>query len=795
MTRPLEGLRVLDMADEKGEFCGRLFADLGADVVRAEPPAGGLSRSLAPFAPDGRTSLYFAVRNAGKRGVTLDLATPDGRSKLDRLLASCDVWIESHRPGELAAVHPDLAPDRILARHPHLVLSSISDFGQTGPYRDYKGTDMIGFAMGGMMHRSGSPARPPCVAPGALAYDSAGVTAAYATLLAYWKRLRTGRGQHVDVSVYESVANLADWSLPNYSLRRDPAQKGARAGTGIYALYGCADGFVRMVILVKHHWHALLDWMGNPAELQDPELDVFIQRLIQSQRINPVIEAFFRPQKKIDVAREAQSRGIPATPLLEPGQVLENEHTRARKSFADLPVGGGFNARVPSGFLELNGGRAGPTTGPPDLGADDADLAKGFPAREAVASASAARVDHPLSGLRVIDFGVGAVGVEIGRLLAEYGADVIKIESGLAPDFIRVIMNSWMNPNFASSSRSKRSFGVNVKTDRGLELVHELVRDADVAIENNGAGVMERLGLDYGTLSAINPRLVMFSSQMVGSSGPWAHWIGYGPSTHPVAGLQYLWNYPEDEAQPAGSTNVYPDHLVGRLGAFAVLAGLVGRESSGRGLHAEAAQFETAIQYLGDLLAQESLAPGSVRPLGNASQRGAPWGCYPCAGDDEWCAVNVRNDDEWLGLCTALGDPRWTHDPGYATAEGRRAAAATIDERLAEWTGAHSPRDVMEALQAHGVPAGMLQHGLHQLEDPHLAARGYLREVDQPDCGSLVFEGPAFHGSDLPEPIIRPAPGLGEHTRELAAERLGLSLTEIEDLVAKGILEDGPPPD
>ena len=238
--RPLEGIRVVDLADEKGELCGRLLADFGAEVIRIEPPEGAVSRSLGPFTPDGETSLYFAHRNAGKRGAVLDLTDASDREDLHALLQDADFCIESFKPGTLAGL--GLAPESLLERHPQLVLISISDFGQTGPYRDYQGTDMIGFAMGGMMHRAGRIEKPPLVAPGALAYDTGGTTAAYAALVAFWQRLRTGQGQHVDVSVMESVVSLADWALPNYSKTQAVAP---RAGAGIYSLYPCSDGFIR----------------------------------------------------------------------------------------------------------------------------------------------------------------------------------------------------------------------------------------------------------------------------------------------------------------------------------------------------------------------------------------------------------------------------------------------------------------------------------------------------------------------------------------------------------------------
>jgi crotonobetainyl-CoA:carnitine CoA-transferase CaiB-like acyl-CoA transferase len=791
-VKPLAGLRVLDLADEKGELCGRLLADLGADVIRLEPPEGALSRRLPPFTPGRETSLHFAVRNAGKRGAVANLATEAGRARLHALLEGADVLVESTRPGTLARL--GLGAGTLLARHPRLVVTSITDFGQDGPYREYQGTNMVAVAMGGMLHRAGIPQKPPVLIPGQLAYDVGGIAGAFGSLLAFVKRLRTGAGQHVDVSAMDATAGLTDWSLPNYSLN---PQIGHRAGAGIYTLYRCADGFIRMIVLVPRHWRALLEWVGHPPELSDPKYDQFVNRLMEMDKIVAVLEGFFAGKKKIDVAVEAQRRGIPATPLLRPSEVLDNEHTATRRTFRNLPVAPGLAAQVPSGFLHVDGERAGPESGPPELG----ELGEGGWPERAERASLAALFDrppappeggHPLRGLRVLDCGVGAVGVEVGRFFAEYGADVIKIESSDAPDFIRVIMSSYLNPSFISSSRSKRSFGVDLRSERGRGLMQELVRRADVFIENSATGAMEKLGLGAEQLRALNPRIVSVSSQSAGSSGPWKDWIGYGPNTHPVSGLQHLWNFPEDEERPAGSTAVHPDHLVGRLGMVAALAGLVHRERAGTGSHFDLALFETPINLMADLFAQESLAPGSVRPLGNASPRGAPWSCLPCAGDDEWCVVNVRSDEEWRRLRQAIGDPAWAADPALDTAEGRMARREAIDAGLADWTRAREPRAVMEALQAVGVPAGMVAHAGHHVSDPQLAHRGYAKLVAQPGYESILVEGPPFLGSDLPEPIVGPAPLLGEHTREVAREVLGLSDAEIQALIDEGVIEDPP---
>jgi len=784
MTNPLDGIRVIDMADEKGALCGRVLADLGADVILVEPPGGSAARKAPPLAPDG-TSLSFAFRNAGKRSVVADILTAGGRADLDRLLATADVWVESCAPGHLA--QQGLDPVAVLAAHPSLVLTSITDFGQSGPHAGFLGSDLIGYAMGGMLYRAGAAHRPPIVAPGQQAYDTAAVTAACATMTALLQRRRTGLGQWLDISVQEATANIADWSVPLYSVMGFYTH---REGAGMYPVYRCADGWVRLIVLTAKHWRALRAWMGEPPELQDPIYDEFLQRLMNRPAIEPVIQGFFAPQKKIDAAAAAQEHGIPATPVLEPGEAIDNPHARARGTFVDMELIPGRRVRVPSGFYEWDGVRVGPRRPAPNVGEHAAEVAHASAAAPPAAGARAAAAVAPFAGVRVIDFGIGVAGVEVGRLLAEHGAHVIKVESSRAADFIRQVIPGPMNPPFASSNRSKLSFGVNLKSAAGVELARQLVRTADVVIENSASGVMDRLGLGYADLQGINPRVIMFSTQMLGSAGPWSRWSGYGPNAHTVSGLQYLWNYPEDRDKPEGSTNIHPDHLVGRLGALAVGAALWRRERDGAGAHIQVAQFEALIQLLGDLFMQESLVPGSVQPRGNRSDRGAPWGVYPCAGEDEWCAITVRSDAEWRALCAAMGSPGWACAPAYDTVDGRRGGHDAIDAALGAWTGEQAPFELMHALQAHGVPAAVVEHPAHQVSDPHLQARGFFYRLDQVGLGPVTLEGTPFRGSRLPAARIESAPLLGQHTRAVCRTELGMSDAEIDVLFADGVLEE-----
>jgi crotonobetainyl-CoA:carnitine CoA-transferase CaiB-like acyl-CoA transferase len=782
----------VDLADEKGELCGRLLADLGADVLRIEPPGGARSRSIPPFY--GAESLGFAFRNAGKRGATLELGAPAGRARLHKLLATADVLIESFAPADRARLALD--PGDVLARHPHLVFASLSDFGSRGPYRDWVATDDVLDAMGGMVFKAGIAAKPPLIPPAAIGVDVASFTAAYAVLLALYQRRLSGAGQHIDYSTLLGIAQTTDWSFCNASILRNgnfPINE-VRQGSGpVYTIYACKGGYVRLIVLSPRQWRAMWEWLGKPEAFSDPHWETFVARLQNADLLTKLYEAHFANMSMEEVSEEAQRRGIVCTPVLRPDEVLNNVHLRARRTFVDLPVAPGVSGPFASGFVEVDGVRQGPSRGAPAAGAsDDAAYLAGAAKRPAPKPGAAAPT-APLAGIRVLDFGIGGVGVELGRLFAEYGAEVIKVETRTYPDFMRTVTGGWTSPSFASSSRSKQSFGVNVKQPEGLAALKKLIAQTDVIIENSATGTMKDMGVGWETIRALNPRAILVSSQLMGSRGPWASWIGYGPSTQPVGGLVHLWNY-DDQDFPAGSAAIFPDHLVGRVCAFAALAALLRRERTGRGSLVEAAQIEAVTGMLGELLLKAGLEPGSVKPRGNANERGAPWGAYPCEGSQQWCVITVRDDADWKNLRTAMGDPAWARDAAYDAAAGRLARREELDAKLAEWTVKLPKRELAALLQQHGVPAGPVFTGTDQLDDPHFQAWRYAREVEVEPLGRFSLEGPCWSASAMADADIRPAPKLGEHTREIARRLVGLSDAEIEQLVAAGALEDPPPP-
>ncbi|MYL03563.1 MAG: CoA transferase, partial [Acidimicrobiaceae bacterium] len=757
---------------------------------------------LDPLTPEH--SLFFTMRNCGKRSVVIDPADEASMAGFESLLASADVLVGSAEPGAAAAVGaPELEAEAIAARHPHLVVASITAYGRTGPYagRDVPGSVID--ATSGMCWKAGLPEREPLMPPGNISGDVAGLVAAFAIVCALIQRCVHGAGQLIDLSANEAAAQITDWSLSNSSKAMvegvDPTE--IRAGPGpVYTILAAADGFVRLVVLSPRQWHAIRAWLGEPDYLQDPEYDGFIARfMIADAVLNPLYEELFSTMTMEEVAEEAQRRGIVATPILKPGDVITNEHFEARKTFDRVPLFTGGLMSLPSGWMEIDGERVGPTGRPPHLGehTDEvlASLEDGPRPDWPEVPESAPEPTLPLAGIRVADFGHGGVGVEISRMLAEYGADVIKIESRTYPDFIRVVLGGEMSPSFASSSRSKRGFGINAKTEDGRRMLLDLAAAGgdstgfDVVVENGSTGVMDELGLGYRDFRTANPDVVMVSSQLMGTTGPWSAWRGYGPNTQVTGGMTHLWDYP-DVDRPSGSQSIFPDHWAGRMGALAAIAGVLGRRRGvmDAGYHAAVCQVEQVVGVMGDLLARESLEPGSVRPQGNRRDRGAPWGFFRCDGEDQWVAICCRTDAEWAALASLLG----LDDPALATLEARREREDELEQAVSAWTETLSKQAVTEACLAAGVPAGPMLTSGEQLQDPHLAARGYLVELDQPPIGVMTFEGPAFVATGMADADIRPAPGLGEHTREIVAE-LGLDEAAIEDLIARGILETDSP--
>ncbi|MCM3925595.1 CoA transferase [Frankia sp. AiPs1] len=832
---PLAGVRVLDLADGRCESTGRYLADLGAEVLRIEPPGGAAARRVGPFAEDG-TSLSFAVHSINKRGAVVDLTTAAGRELLGTLAATADILLHTARPDQQAAL--GLVPEGLLAVRPGLVVVSITDFGLTGPYRDWTGSADVHVAIGGLLSRSGLPGLPPLLPPAFLADECAAAQAAWAALVAYANRLDTGRGDVVDFSVLEAVAQVLD---PGYGISGS-----ARAGATVrdlprgrpdarhlYPIFPAADGWVRICLLAARQWQGMFRWLGEPAQFAAAKYDNIVARFAAAGELYPLIGKLFAERTMETIVAEAIGFGVPAAALLDAASMVAGEHFRARGTFVPVEVAPGVTVPVADGLVELDGVRAGRRHGPPPLGECDPTVlataaptpgpGTGIPRLDTnslggghapapgwgtgVSGPDAERVDdpagqvaaprHPFTGLRVLDLGVIVVGAELGRLFADHGAEVIKVENRAFPDGSRQNRSgAQISESFAWGHRNKSSLGLNLRDPRGRELFLRLAASADVVLSNFKPGTMESLGLGHAELARVNPGIIVADSSAFGSTGPWSRRLGYGPLVRATAGLSKLWRYPDLPDGFCDAITIYPDHVAGRVSAVAVLALLLRRRRTGRGGTVSAAQIETIFYQMGAGLAEEYLRPGSVRAEGNDRRGDAPRGLFACAGDDEWCVVDIGGDvsgdiDGAFGrLADVVGEPRWRDDPRFATAAGRDAHRAEINAAVGRWTATCTPAQAARRLQEHGVPAGQMLR-VHELPaDPQLAARRLLVEQDQPQLPApLLTLGGEAHYRGVADPLTGPAPLVAEHTRLLAERLLGRSPAEVDELVAAGVLE------
>ncbi|MFC3241602.1 CaiB/BaiF CoA transferase family protein [Gordonia humi] len=382
-------------------------------------------------------------------------------------------------------------------------------------------------------------------------------------------------------------------------------------------------------------------------------------------------------------------------------------------------------------------------------------------------------------------------GAELSRQFADYGADVIKIENANYPDGLRQSKRGAKIPaSVAWGHRNKRSLGMDLRSTEGADLFRRLAADADVVVANFKPGTLAAMGFSYETLAEINPGIIVAESSAFGSVGPWRTRMGYGPLVRAASGVSALWSYPDDAELLCDGSTVYPDHIAGHLCATVVLSALAARRRTGRGARIELAQSDVALTHIGASIAAESLRPGSVVPSGNAHPDHAPSGVFPCAGDDEWCVITVRSDDDWAAVAEAAGRPELIDDPRFASPSARRTHRADVDQIVAAWTASQAPRRVADRLQASGVAAAPMLRLPELLDDEHLVARRSYTTVTHDLLGTtLPATARAAAFAAIADPPSRQAPVAGEHTREICRELLGMDDAEIDRLADAGVLQ------
>ena len=344
----LSGYRVLDIADSNGAYCTKLLADLGADVIKIERPEGDPGRRIPPFVgdvPHPEKSLYFLYRNANKRGVTLKLDTVEGSNILKRLVTTADVLVDNSPPDYMENLGLDYS---VLSEiNPGLITASITEFGHSGPYKERKGSNLIDFAMSGVMITSGYPGKEPCLLPGSPAYDAASVHAGVSIMAAIYMRSATGQGQYIDTSVHvTSRTGLYPWIVPNYSYALNPGgpppTSETRLGAQIYPVYPCKDGFIRVIALTPRQWDALVRVLDNPDVLQTEEWRSFMYRIGNADDLYALMLEFTTKYTMRELFEAGRREGVPIAPILSIADFYNSPHTKAREYFVEVdhPVAG-----------------------------------------------------------------------------------------------------------------------------------------------------------------------------------------------------------------------------------------------------------------------------------------------------------------------------------------------------------------------------------------------------------------------------------------------------------------------
>jgi crotonobetainyl-CoA:carnitine CoA-transferase CaiB-like acyl-CoA transferase len=807
----LSPYRVLDLTDGRAELGPMILGDLGADVIKVEPPGGSPSRvqyPVDPLAPEGMASLAFQVFNRNKRSVALDFDGRDGREAFLRLVAGADFLFENERPGAMSA--RGLGFDDLAKVNPGLVYVATSPFGQDGPYAHHLATDITLAAMGGMMALNGDADRPPVRVSVPQCWYHAAAESAVGAMIAHQRRLATGEGQFVDVSVQTAVFWTGLNAMIAHAIQgSDIERNGSQLQLGTITLpvvYRCADGEV-VLLANGASMPKVVPWMVRegvvPASwLTDEDWRTYDMRWIAGQpTIIPLpeaierLEAFTRLHTKAALLARALAEGVTIAPVNTVADVVAFGHLHERGYWQNLRLSGGRTIHAPGPFVRMartpiRYQRPAPVLGQHTVGVLDE------PARRpalATMGTGAEPAPLPFEGLKVADFSWIGVGPITAKCLGDHGATVVRVETANPPDRLRVagpFKDGQFGHNrsqfFGAFNTSKRSIALNLKEPAAREVAKRLIAWADVYLESFTPGTVKDLGLDYQVARQINPGIIMVSSCLMGQDGPAAPLAGYGNHAAAISGFYEVTGWPD--RPPGGPFTAYTDTIAPHFLTAALAAALDHRRRTGEGQYIEQSQMESALYFLTPELLDCQVGGTVARRMGNASPDSAPHGAYPCAGNDEWCAIAVETDGQWQALRGALGSPGWMADPRFDSSGGRLMHRAEIDEKLAGLTRAFAPHSLMEKLQGAGVPAGAVQRSSDLLSDPQLAHREFFRPLRHTEMGEVPYEGHQFRIRGYDSGPRFASPGLGEHSLEVLQDVLGMTDEEIAQVATSGAL-------
>ncbi|MEV0109787.1 CoA transferase [Nocardia sp. NPDC050799] len=776
-TSVLDGLAVLDLGGTDAVHLGaRLLSDLGAEVVRVAVE----DEARVPE----RQRLRDDVWGMGTHRVIL----APGEQVPAELLAAADVVLTTPFEAGLPAPRREQSPDAVWV--------SVTPFGLTGPRATWRAGDLGVMASSGNLYISGYDDRAPVRCSQPLADAHVGPEVAIAVLFA----LNAGGRREVDVSAVESIA-MANMGLGDRArtLGQPLTRDGGRGGVGTSQVWRCRDGFVGLGLgggiarqpTMDRVFQLMAEDGIEVADLRDGPWSSTRWKSMsptEQDEVTARFDAFFAGRGAAELQAIAYKENLMMAAVLTGAEVLASEQLAAREFFVDFENTG---APVPGPFVALNTsagrGLRVPTARATTVSAAEAVAL--FDARPARQGPGDTTGGGAWEGLSMVEFMTSGAGPLIGRYFAENGADVIRVESRGRPDFLRMVAPHEdhgldASPLFDSINAGKRSIAVDLARPEGLAVARRLALAADVVTENFAPRTMRKFGLDHASLAVERPDVIYLSSCLSGHTGPYKDFPGFGGQGSALSGYTWLTGWPD--RVPLGPAQAVTDSISPRFGAAVVAALLQHRARTGEGARVDLSQVETAAWTLAPWLLAESLVGPDTERWGNRDpdRAAVPHGAFRCSGLDRWIAIAVRDDVQWARLAEVLGDTprRWS------TPAGRLADIDAVEAAVTAWTSRQDPVQAAGILQFHGIEAVPVANGIDTVCDPQLHHRGHFQVTTHPRLGERFYERTGFRFDALRQGYERPSPLLGQHSRDVLGEYLGMGESEYRDLAERGIV-------
>ncbi len=801
VERPaLDGVRVVDLGwGIAGGYATKLLADAGADVVKVELPDGDPLRGYsASFSPIDDHGPLFGFLNTTKRSVALDYRTTEGCGQLLELYATAELVMERSEPGELEAL--GVGWEALAERRPDATMVSVSNFGRGGPWSQRPANEFTLMAIAGSTATRGQPGRTPFNAGGRIGEWISGLTAAVAATAALRRAWRTGMGDHVDLSMLETITPTCTnvqtlWG----SFTGDYETK---TMLEVPSVEPTRDGYVGFCVFTGQQWQDFTVLVGQPEWADDPQLATMGGRIAAGESIAGTIREWTSARTTEEVVHEATLLRIPVAPIGNGANLPEFDQFAQRGVYGPNPSGGFLQPRVPyrNHAHPSVAFRPAPRLGQHTeqlLGELEASGAANNSGRRVGTDPDASPSALPLDGVRVVDMTAFWAGPYATLVLATLGADVIHVESVQRPDGMRFgsartpADDSWweFGPTFHHANVGKRSVTLDLTRPEGMELLHRLIEVSDALVENFSPRVIDQFGLDWDTVSTLNPRLVMVRMPAFGLDGPWRDRVGFAQTMEQVSGMCWLSGYPDAAPQLARGPS---DPLAGLHAAYAVICGLHARKHTGKGSFVEATMVETALNAAAEQVVEYSATGQLMARETNHHPYACPQGVYACS-DGQQIALSVETDQHWEQLLAAVPELELHRVPDSAALADRFAVRHTFDELLSRWCADLAASDVVERLISFGVPAAELEMSRGGDRNPQVNARGFYEAVEHRLAGTHRFPAMSVRFGRQPDRwFSRPAPTLGEHNGEVLGGLLGVDDDELARLEAAQVIGTRP---